>query len=103
MTEAIRFDVIVGEPMPLPDTEDDFSANRLANRLISDGELVDAYDSGALTPDYTFPHIARAREAVVAFAEFIETASPDFVEYWQEENDLPLDLSKKRTWDALFG
>jgi hypothetical protein len=103
VADAVYWDVVLGQAMPYPNENEDYSGSQTASRLLHEGELQEDFDHAALSPDYGFPDAERARKAVERLKKFFEwEATPEFVAWFVEEKQTPFDLKKRRTWDNLL-
>jgi hypothetical protein len=89
-----------GRSMPWPDAFEERIKSDWAREAVDDGYLKES--DGLLEPDEEFHEIAESVEAVRALDDFLERATPAFVEWFRAEYGKSPDLSKRAVWDVVL-
>lgn len=98
--EAMWFD-ISEDGMPWPNYMEDPDAFRSAESAQLDGTLV-RNSLERLVPNAEFPKVAAARTAVDRLRTFLKSPSAEFEEWFLSEYEVPMKLSNRACWRALF-
>ena len=96
---------IAGQEMCLPDRMDDPRTYEAIQKEAKAGRLEIDVDSGEVTVDPDFPEVERALLAATELGKYLDEAdrSEAFTGWFRKSFRVPMNLSKKRCWDAIFG
>lgn len=95
--DVARQEMTLPNRFEYPDEYDSIDAEVKAGRLNLDEE------TGEVSANFGFPAVQRAQAAVAELAEFLhpEERSEPFTEWFTQEYETPMDLTKKACWDAV--
>lgn len=100
VAEAIWFE-LVESGMPYPNYMEEPDRSREAEEARHEGTLVEN-SSELLAANPEFPKIAAAVNAVHELIDFLAEPSEDFEDWFRDEYEVPMDLTKRACWRALL-